>query len=367
MITQTLAIFVDAYRELNARKMFWIVLAISALIVLAFAALGINERGITFLWVTFNAWTNTETMSKGSFYKALFEHLGMLWLTPWASILALISTASIFPDFLTGGSVDLFLAKPIGRLRLFLTKYFAGLMFVALQVFVFCLSSFLVIGVRGHEWQVGLFLAVPLVVCYFSYLYCVSVLIGVMARSTLAAILIATVFFLLVLGIHIAESYFLLKAADEQHDALRMDQDIHVLQAEIKALDRAKTLPSTAAAALKERELAGLREERAQWKPTWQSWHQLSYRIKTVFPKLSETAELLNRWIADAAELHETPREKEPNLAPRKRGQPFSEGAMEQAAQEVQIRKVSWIIGSSLIFEAVVLALAAWIFCRRDY
>ena len=30
-------------------------------------------------------------------------------------------------------------------------------------------------------------------------------------------------------------------------------------------------------------------------------------------------------------------------------------------------RSTLWIIGSSLLFEAAVLGVAAWIFCRRDY
>ena len=30
-------------------------------------------------------------------------------------------------------------------------------------------------------------------------------------------------------------------------------------------------------------------------------------------------------------------------------------------------RSVPWIIGTSLAFEAVMLTLAAWAFCRRDY
>ena len=45
-MTQTLALFLDAYRELNARKLFWITLVISGVVVLAFALIGINEQGL---------------------------------------------------------------------------------------------------------------------------------------------------------------------------------------------------------------------------------------------------------------------------------------------------------------------------------
>ena len=47
---QTLAILLDSYRELNARKLFWITLILSGLIVVSFSLVGINEKGPTFLW-----------------------------------------------------------------------------------------------------------------------------------------------------------------------------------------------------------------------------------------------------------------------------------------------------------------------------
>ena len=45
VMTQTAAIFHDAYRSLNAKKMFWIVLVLSGLVVAAFACVGINKQG----------------------------------------------------------------------------------------------------------------------------------------------------------------------------------------------------------------------------------------------------------------------------------------------------------------------------------
>ena len=52
-MTQTLAIFYDAYRSLNARKVFWIALIMSLLVAGAFALVGINEKGISIFGVTF--------------------------------------------------------------------------------------------------------------------------------------------------------------------------------------------------------------------------------------------------------------------------------------------------------------------------
>ena len=45
-MTQTWAVFLEAYRNLNSKKLFWTVLILSALVVVAFACVGINERGV---------------------------------------------------------------------------------------------------------------------------------------------------------------------------------------------------------------------------------------------------------------------------------------------------------------------------------
>ena len=140
-MNQTLALLHDAYRELNAKRMFWIVLVISSLVVLAFLTIGVtnNPRAYVQHITLMGVRTPLPAMlSRAAMFKLAFTTLGIkLWLTWVAMILAIISTSSMFPDLMTGGSIDLYLCKPISRLRLFLTKYVAGLLFVALQVTVF--------------------------------------------------------------------------------------------------------------------------------------------------------------------------------------------------------------------------------------
>ena len=188
-MTQTIAIFVDAYRNLNAKKMFWVVLAISLLMSGAFALVGINEDGIKVcVWQFDSDFLNTGIISAALFYKIVFVTLGIgVWLTWLATILALVSTSGIFPDLINSRSVDLLVAKPISRLRLFVLQYAAGMLFVTLQVSIFTLICFLVIGFRGGAWEPGLFMAIPLVVVFFSYLFSVCVFLGVLTRSTMAA------------------------------------------------------------------------------------------------------------------------------------------------------------------------------------
>jgi ABC-type transport system involved in multi-copper enzyme maturation permease subunit len=168
---QTMAIFVDAYRELNHRRLFWITLMLSGIVVTAFAAMGNDKEGLTiFHWSIPFPFLSSNFIPTADFYKFIFAELGVgFWLGWIATIIALISTASIFPDFVDKGSIDLMLSKPIGRIRLFLTKFLTGLMFAGLQVTVFTLASFLVIGLRGGDWEPWLFIAIPLVLVFYSY------------------------------------------------------------------------------------------------------------------------------------------------------------------------------------------------------
>ena len=378
MIGQTLAIFHDAYRELNARKMFWIVLFLSGFVVLAFAAVGINDKGVTILGWEFDFPINTKILPRETFYKAMFTSLGVgFWLTWIATVLALISTAGIFPDFVSGGSIDLFLSKPISRLRLFLTKYAAGLLFVTLQVTIFSAASFLVIGIRGGAWLPGLFLAVPVVVCFFSYLFAVCVLVGVLTRSTVAALLLTILFWFGILGVHVTELLVLKESVKRQQQAAQLDKSVARAERELKAHDdteAASPNADPAAAALRrqavEQRLQSARDRRAAVHDAFAPWHRMFLGVKTVLPKTSETVELLNRWLKVAADLPEPePAEEEfgdngPDLFGRRAAE---RAADEEVARRVTTRSVAWVLGTSLAFEAVVLAVAAWVFCRRDY
>src|SRR5204862_1450850 len=137
-LIQTWAIFVDAYRELNSKRMFWVTLVLSGLVVAAFATVGLTERGYSVLGWENVSWFNSKVVSRPMFYHWIFGEFGVKrWLAFVATTLALISTAGMVPDLITGGAIDLYVSKPIGRLRLFLTKFAAGLLFAALQVTFF--------------------------------------------------------------------------------------------------------------------------------------------------------------------------------------------------------------------------------------
>jgi hypothetical protein len=123
-MNKTLALLLDSYRELNSKKLFWITLILSAVVVAAMACVGIAQ-GAPFsgpgspggpdlgdLHITFLGWKSPfpaaffNVTDAPTLYKSLFSWLGVgFWLSFIGTILGLVSTAGIFPDFMAGGSI----------------------------------------------------------------------------------------------------------------------------------------------------------------------------------------------------------------------------------------------------------------------
>ncbi len=412
-LMQTRAMLVDAYRELNSKRLFWITMVLSALVVAVFGMFGINERGLTFLhWEWPLPFFNSKTIPPSLFYRFAFVNIGVpIWLTWIATSLALISTASIIPDFVAGGSIELTLSRPISRLRLFLTKFATGLLFVALQVSVFTLACFLVIAIRGGEIEWGIWLAVPIVVLFFSYLFSICALVGLITRSTIASLLITLLCWVACFAVNVTDAVFLQQRA--QAEIAVIDNEKLVARRETQtrrllrdAVERNQPFPiakegedqlEVVNPVLKftRRELAEARLALADW----EYWTDISVAVKTFLPKTSETIGLLNRGLVSMDELKklgliqdesldaDLPEDPELTLDQSAKSDPKADGKTEAkpeparrrrrggpdprgariVEEQMRNRTTLWIIGTSLAFEAVILGIACVIFVRRDF
>lgn len=388
MMRQTAALFVDAYRELNSRKLFWITMMLSGLVVAAFAAVGIDKQGLTILWFRLDFIPlNSDVLSPALLYKTMFLNLGLnLWLAWIAAILALITTAGMIPDLIAGGSIEMMLSKPISRVRLFLTKYAAGLLFVTLQVGVFSVASFIVIGVRGGEWEPALLLAIPLVVAFFSFLFCMCVLFGLLTRSTIASLLLTLLFWFFLFILNATDSALVQwrSMAEAQRDALvkqvaqAEDNTRQLLIAERRSLGEELPEdyhPTDDEIAGINPFLKGLRDRRDSAEKTAAQaakWSGMIYTAKSIVPKTGETIALLERTLISMADLDALM-----SGGDKPKGTTVDEQTADvdvsdydvsmRAAEILRDRSVVWVLGTSFAFEAVVLALSCFIFARRDF
>ncbi len=375
---QTWALFVAAYRELNARKLFWLTIVLSGLVVGALSCVGIDEEGITiwpFGFIEDSEFFNSNVIAVETFYKIMFVSFGVTWwLGLGATALALVSTASIVPDLVSAGAVDVMLAKPISRTRLFLTKFATGLLFTALQVSVFALASFLVIGVRGGAWEWGLFLAVPFVVVSYSYLFSVCAVIGLVTRSAVAALLLTALFWMFLFGIHTSDMIVSFGRIASELELKGIEQAIAAEQANPTPATKSSLLPDQApedGETVQMEDLQTALAEQQADNARWQTAYFWLHGSKTVLPKVTETLALLERVLVEKARLPQSEEDRESRRGPGARI--FGLGRVKRAEYDTAVeadeasRGVVWTIGTSLLFEAAVLALATWRFNRRDF
>ena len=351
------AMLLDSYRQLNSKRMFWIVLALSMLLVVLYGSIGFNERGMSIL---FGVWTAEFGATEGTFlaretYRGIFSlFIVKVWLTWIATILALISTTSIFPDFIAAGSIDMVLSKPARRISLFVSKYLCSLLFVTLQVSIVCVGVFICMGLRIDDWNPRVFIAIPIVVFFFSTLYSFNVLVGVLTRSGMSALLL-TMLLWAILGT-LNKVDFL--AASTQASA---EQFVERFRSETDASDG--TAPPQNGPP---QEMIDMQESMI---PFVKTMRNIIGGALVPFPKTTETIGLLDRWLVDSAE--DAPPNQNPDRTPSDRylmeGQADPDVLEQRMAELLRQRSPLFIIATSGAFELVMLSLACFVFVRRDY
>ena len=188
-------LLLDSFRMLRARRLFWVALCLSGLIAMVYASIGFDEGGVSVLFGLLffeSELLQMRAEESKKVYLLVFTNVVVpYWLGLFSIVLALISCASIFPEFTRKGSIDLALSKPPSRLSLFLGKYAGSLLFVLLQVFPFTVIVFVSLGARFGDWNPTVFWAVPLVVLSFSFVYAAHVLVAVWSGSTILGLFFA--------------------------------------------------------------------------------------------------------------------------------------------------------------------------------
>ncbi|MDP7005252.1 MAG: ABC transporter permease [Phycisphaerales bacterium] len=373
------SLLIDSYRQLSAAKLFWITLGLSLLVVLLFGSIGFNQQGISFF---FGLWEiESEELREGSpwargLYIGIFStFLVKVWLAWIATILALISTCSIFPEFVHSGSIELTISKPIGRLKLFFSKYLVSLLFVVLQVSIFCIGVFLCVGLRMGEWNWMLFAAIPIVTIFFSYLFSICVLVGSITKSSITALLLTGVFWMCLWSVQSTEAVLNRFVIQQRVDIERFEEGIKTGEEEIEKIILKS--PNDSRIESRKRRLEQFKSDTEQSEEllkTLTLWHQPISWILAISPKTSQTINLLNRWLSDpngfdinaimSGDMSEFDNMEEID--------PTSRNAREREAnkrmqEDYDTRSFWYVIGTSLIFEAFVLWIASWHFYRKDF
>ncbi len=408
-MTATVALLLDSVRLLMARKLFVITLGISALLVLIYSMIGFDENGLSLAWGLFHIesdiWVKDSPGARTMLLGIFSTFIASIWLAWGATILGLISTATILPDFLSAGSIDLVLSKPISRVQLFLVKYAGALFFMIAQISLFCVGVFFVLGLRLGEWNFGVFAAIPLITALFSFIYCISALVAVLTRSSIAALLFALLFWFGLWIVQSTEQVLNAIATQQQVTAERSEARIESLEAAIvrrqEALEKAEnpeSLVETIASnprrieSLKNQieadrtRIVRLEQEAASAQnlgAALDRWHGAINGVLLVLPKTQQTLQLLDRAMdvdlqseiensmfnaqLEVAETGEFEDGAQTRMMPTVEQIETERAAAERIRDDYQSRSAFVTIGSSLAFEVVILGIACFIFVRRDF
>jgi ABC-type transport system involved in multi-copper enzyme maturation permease subunit len=327
---QVWALIVDCFRDALDRKLFWVMLAISAVIAGAMACIGFSDDGVS---VLFGAWSYETSdyaqgneLGRATIGSILVYWIGDLYIGWIAIILALIGTADIFPSLVERGAIDVVLGKPMSRFKVFLGKYAGGMVFVALQATVFVLLTFLVVGLRWNQWFPGYLWSIPLIVVLFSYVYAFCALFGIVTRSVMTSLLLAIV------------AWMVIWIPQKAYAELLSVQAVYAAQAD----------QSEQAAA------AGIDEK----------WVRGVGAVRWVLPKTQDIPLIAGNQI-DAGTFSEVLGALMGTEAQAELGAALeAEAKAEDKLADISIVKS---IGSSLLFEAVIVLLALWRFSRQDF
>lgn len=345
---QILTILLDSYRLLTSKKLFWVSLGLSVLIAGTYASVGFTPEGISVLFGAYvfenDLLTSEGPLAEFVYLRVFTDLLVPFWLGLGAIVLALLSVCSIFPDFLKSGSIDVAVSKPVSRVTLFLVKYLGSLLFVAIQVAVFCAIVFMAHGLRMENWNVGIFWAVPLLTFVFSLIYCSAVLTAVWTKSTLFSLLIAFLVWGVSWGVQVTESFF------------------------YKLTYTAPSMGMTVADGLQSGERS---EDSAEgdWadEPSVESdgmdqFYQVIKMVEAPLPKTRDVTYLLkNKIKINGRDLTHSSGFLNEDSSDWERRDAAAKEDYENRHSE------AYILGSSLIFELCVLGLACWLFVRKDY
>jgi len=319
---QLWALIVDSFRESRDRKIFWLLFGLTLLIALTMASFGFKADRVTFLFGLFDAKTTAYNPYAPEGAKAIASiivyYIMSIFLGWIAVTLMVVATAGMLPSMMQGGTIDVVLSKPISRPRLFLYKYLAGMVFVLFQAALFVGLTFLVAGLCWKVWLPGYLLSIPLLVLLFSYIYGVSVFMGVLTRSGTAAILVS-------LGAWVVFA------------------QVHGLPGLLEYMGLLKDRPKT---------LAALKV--VSWIP----------------PKTADIPYLAAKWSGAGISLDAMAGSVPTSSADQdgSAGLDAEEFARVRRMEEEQLNKsAAASIGSSLGFETVIVLLAMWRFNRRDF
>ncbi len=105
------------------------------------------------------------------------------------TFLAIFATAHLVPRMQEKGTIDLYLSRPVSRMKLILSRYLAGLILAGSNVLYLIGSIWLIVAWKTHVLHPRFFLAGAIILFLIATLLAFAFLIGVVTSSTAVSIM----------------------------------------------------------------------------------------------------------------------------------------------------------------------------------
>jgi len=244
-----------------------------------------------------------------------------------------------------------------------------------LQVSIFCLGVFLCVGLRLGEWNWMIFVAIPIVTLFYSYLFAVTVLVGMLTKSGIASLLVTGVFWMTLFSVSASEGILTGIVTSQEVQIERYQEGIEKQQAKLDEII-AKSSGDFRIES-KRSHIDKMKEENEdsiELLGKVKAWEEPISWILTLLPKTGQTIGLLDRWISsdDGFDLAAIMRGDMSELDNVEETDPTSHYAVKRETkkrveEDYDGRSLWYVIGTSVIFEGIILGIASMIFCRRDF
>ncbi len=202
----TKALLEDAFLQILDNTVFRILVAVVILMVLPTFLVGATPEGIDLLfgWKVIpysdlmgmlgpNAPRPADLQI--AFVKSVQELVVQGFAGTIGVFFCIAATAFFVPRMLEKGAADVLFSRPLSRATLVLSRWFAGVLFVAVLAFLLVGGMHLGFLLRSGHSDPGFLWSALTLVYMFAVIHCLSTMVAAFTRSSIAAILLSLVFF----------------------------------------------------------------------------------------------------------------------------------------------------------------------------
>lgn len=207
------ALFEDARQQVLDNKVFRLLIILMGIPILFTFLVGFHEEHMSFLWgwktVNYQEFlqnfgvgdVGTEDIS-ATFIQALQSIILAGLVGTFGMMLCIAATAFFAPRILEKGAADTLFSKPLSRMTILMSRYFAGILFVAFLSLVLVVGMYLGLWVTSGYNDPGFLWGALTLVYLYAMMHAFSIGVAVFTRSSTAAILLTIFLFMICGAVH---------------------------------------------------------------------------------------------------------------------------------------------------------------------